>query len=285
MFASIDWDPDKNLFIIPYINHPVAWYGLLFAAGFLIGFFLLRKLMTDFLAQSAGSHSDTQLHATLLTDRLFMFAVIGGVLGARLGHVFFYDWSYYRENLGSILKIWEGGLASHGGAAGELIALIAFTFLCRREAKPLTLLALIDLLVIPAAFIGGCIRIGNFINQEITGNPTSLPWGVRFGHPLDGIPGIPVHPVQLYESIFYYFVFLVLLFLWKYKKNVVGSGLFSGWFFFLVFGFRLLIEKIKVPQNLAFDLAHGVTMGQLLSLPFILLGAGLLVRYYAKKNR
>lgn len=276
MFANIVWNPDKNLFILPYLNHPISWYGFLFAIGFLLGFFLTRKILAAFLGD--------QEEAMRLTDRL-SFSVIGGaVLGARLGHVFLYDWSYFQSHPFEIIKVWQGGLASHGAALGVLTMLWAFGRSLRKRGVPLTFLALVDTLVIPVILAGGCIRVGNFINQEITGIPTMLPWGVIFLRPLDGPPGIPLHPVQLYEALFYFSVTLFLLLLWKRDKKQLGKGILSGWFFLLVFGFRFFIEYVKSPQNLFFDTQSWITMGQLLSIPFAFLGALLLIRAYKKRH-
>jgi phosphatidylglycerol---prolipoprotein diacylglyceryl transferase len=201
-----------------------------------------------------------------------------------LGHVFFYDWPFYKAHPVDIFKIWQGGLASHGGAIGILIALFLLSRLVRRGLPQLTFLAWIDLLMVPAAFAGGCIRIGNFINQEITGMPTTLPWGVIFLNPLDGLPGVLVHPVQLYESFFYFLVFVFLVIVWYRDKKTLGHGFLSGWFFLLVFGYRFLIEYLKMPQNERFDVQGWLTVGQLLSVPFALLGAYLLMRGYVFKK-
>ena len=166
--------------------------------------------------------------------------------------------------------------------AGTLVflALLIFVGITHKTWPKFTFLVVLDAIVMPSAFIGGCIRIGNFINQEITGIPTSLPWGVIFVRPMDGIAGIPLHPTQLYESFFYFLVFLGLSTLWVCNRRLLGKGVLSGWFFLLVFGFRFMIEYLKMPQNEHFDTEHWLRMGQLLSLPFIAFGAFLLVRYY-----
>lgn len=279
-FGNLIWDPDRNFFVLPYIGHPVTWYGLLFAFGFMVGYFLIRKIFTDFLAGGRLSEAEAKDDAARLTDRLSMFVVLGTIIGARLGHVFFYGWPYYRERPFEIFKVWEGGLASHGGAAGVFIGLLLFIWWNRKAYKRLTFLAVLDALVVPTAFVAGCIRIGNFINQEITGIPTDLPWGVIFMHPVDGVPGIPIHPVQLYESAAYFAVFAFLFTVWRQRAYRIGFGLLSGWFFTLVFGFRFIIEFLKMPQSEWLDVNSPVTMGQLLSIPFILSGIGLLIFYY-----
>lgn len=280
--ATFTWDPDRNFFVIPYLNHPVTWYGFLFAIGFLVGYVLVRKMFAYFLAESSLPSAEVELASVKLTDRLSLFVIIGTIVGARLGHVFFYGWSYYKQNPTSIFKVWEGGLASHGGAIGVLIGL--FLFLLLNKNKKITLLVLLDILVVPAAFVGGCIRIGNFINQEITGIPTSLPWGVTFLHPIDGLPGVPVHPTQLYESMTYFLIFFLLYFLWRKRPAYIGCGLLGGCFFTLVFGARFLIEFVKMPQSEWPGPHFPLSMGQLLSIPFFVLGIALLIysRYREK---
>jgi phosphatidylglycerol:prolipoprotein diacylglycerol transferase len=285
MFAYLIWNPDRNIFVIPYLHHPVTWYGFLFALGFLCGLFLIRKIFMDFLLAYKSPEGDARLEATQLTDRLAILGVIGGILGARLGHVFFYDWTYYRQHPADIFKIWQGGLASHGGAVGVFLVLFVFVWLSRKQMPRLTFLTVLDAIVIPVAFLGGCIRVGNFINQEITGIPTQLPWGVIFLNPLDGVAHVPVHPVQLYEAFFYFLVFIFLVVLWHRNKKGLGTGALSGWFFILVFSFRFAIEYLKMPQNVSFDTSAWLRMGQMLSIPFILLGGLLLIGSYVRKKR
>lgn len=285
MLCSFVWDPDRVFFIIPYLRHPVMWYGVLFALGFIIGYFLVRKILADFLTNSKLPRKEAEKEALRLTDQGIVLIVIGALVGARLGHVFFYGWHYFKHHPQDIFKVWEGGLASHGGAIGVIIALVFFIWMNRKRRPRFTFLMAIDVVVIPTALVGCFIRIGNFINQEITGIPTSLPWGVTFLHPLDGIPGVAVHPVQLYEALFYLLVFCVLLALWLRDRSTLGNGLLTGWFFVLVFGFRFVVEYLKTPQNDAFDANGWIKMGQLLSIPFVLAGACLLFNYYARKKR
>ncbi len=285
MLAYLIWDPDRNLVVIPYLNHPVTWYGFLFATGILIAYFLVRKMFRIYLAASSEFPEKCELQAIHLTDRMTMILVIGTLLGARLGHVFFYDWHYYSAHPVDIFKIWEGGLASHGGVIGAFVALWVFVAAARKEVPSLRFRTVLDLIVGPTALAGSLIRVGNFINQEITGLPTTLPWGVIFRHPIDGYAGIPLHPVQLYEALFYFLVFLFLFWLWNWKKESVGKGLLSGWFFLLVFGFRFFIEGVKMPQNAVFDAGQGLKMGQWLSLPFICLGILFLLSYWVSVRK
>jgi len=276
-------DPERVFFVIPYINHPVTWYGLLFAFGFLIGYFVVRKIFTEQLRDRGLS--DPKLVAALLADRLAMITVVATVVGARLGHVFLYDWHIYKERPWDIIKVWEGGLASHGAAIGILLGLVLFTVLHRRKYQGITFLATLDAVVVGAAFAGGCIRIGNFINQEILGKPTDVPWAVGFMHPLEGPFGVPVHPVQLYESAVYFFVFGLLWFTWKKGGQRVGAGLLTGLFFLLVFTSRFYIEYFKLPLSQLVGEEPLFNMGQLLSIPFILLGAALIIYYLLKRRK
>ena len=280
MFAEFIWNPDRNFFVIPYLNHPITWYGFLFALSFLVGYFLVREMFAPILTDPSSQASAIQYEVTKATDRLALLITLGAVIGARLGHVFFYGWDYYQTHPFDILKIWEGGLASHGGALGAFIALSFFVLSVRKSYPKLKFLVVLDALVVPSAFFGCCVRIGNFINQEITGLPTTVPWAVTFLRPMDGVPGIAVHPVQLYESLFYFSIFIILFISWLRNKKILGRGLLSGWFFLLVFGFRFVIEYLKVPQNKLFDIEKVLKMGQLLSLPFIFFGLFLLIRYY-----
>lgn len=284
MFSFFVWDPDRVFFVIPYLHHRIMWYGVLFAFGFIVGYFLVRKILTSFLTHRDIPVEIAEKEALRLTDQGIVYIVVGALVGARLGHVFFYSWDYFKHHPLDIFKIWEGGLASHGGAIGILMALIIFVWIHRNTKPPITFILTLDLIVIPTAFAAFCIRIGNFINQEITGIPTSLPWGVAFLHPIDGLPGVPVHPVQLYEAFFYLLVFLFLVCLWQKDRQSLGRGILAGWFFFLVFGFRFWVEYLKTPQN-TFDNNGWIKMGQILSIPFILVGIYLLINGYARKKR
>ncbi len=278
------WDCDRYSFVIPFIHYPVTWYGIFFATGFFCAYLWMRYIFaSQFMAQGKEKIESMNL-GKLLAERLTTYTIIGTVIGARLGHVLFYGWPYYREHPLEIFKIWEGGLASHGAAVGILLALVAFTWMNSKEKRGLTFLAGLDAVVVVAALPGAFIRLGNFVNQEILGLPTSVPWGVIFLHPVDGPAGTPVHPVQLYEAFFYFFVAFVLWFLWKRQGKQVGKGLLTGVFFILVFGFRIFIEFFKQPQSLLIDEKSLLMMGQWLSIPFVVVGCLLLIRYRKIKS-
>jgi len=148
----------------------------------------------------------------IFSERLTFYIIIGTVVGARLGHILFYEQlSFYLAHPLDIFKVWEGGLASHGAIIGMLCS-ITFCYLRSRKEYPMiSIVRIIDLLVVPSLFAGCLIRIGNFMNQEILGTATSLPWAIVFGHPADGSVPIPRHPAQLYEAVGYFWGFLLFL--------------------------------------------------------------------------
>ncbi len=287
--SSIYWDPNPNVFVIPYFDHPLRWYGLLFALGF-VGAFILalpllrQKLSKRKLLPPKVSSNDLNSIAYNYLDKLLWFIVIGTLIGARLGHVFFYEWPRYSANPIEILKIWEGGLASHGGTLGVIVAVYFYAKLKQREFPEISFLGLCDLLTIPAAFICVFIRFGNFINQEILGTATTLPWAVTFGHPADGSIPIPRHPVQLYEAIAYLATLGILWQVWKRKSELLPDGFMTGLLFVLIFGSRFFLEFFKEHQSIMID-ENFIQTGQLLSLPFVIAGIALMVRSLKKMNK
>ncbi|MBP7074775.1 MAG: prolipoprotein diacylglyceryl transferase, partial [Rhabdochlamydiaceae bacterium] len=199
-------------------------------------------------------------------DQVSTYLLIGLLLGARLFDIFFYEklGSFVRDPL-FVIRLWEGGLSSHGAVLG----LIAAVMLYQRRHRYFSTLHLLDLLSIVAGVAAFCIRLGNFFNQEILGTPTSVPWAIVFGHPADGSFPVPRHPVQLYEAVFYFFMFIVMWGL-KDKLKAWAPGKLCGLFLIGVFSFRFLIEFFKEEQSVW--LHSALTMGQWLSLPFVLLG-------------
>jgi len=281
-FAAIYWDPRPEIFYLPIVEWPILWYGVLFALGFVLGFPIFVQILTRyFQTQGKEAVGELKKKAVGIADRFTLYMLIGTVLGARIGHFLFYERpaEYFEDPL-QIFRVWEGGLASHGAALGIILATIAFSYRIRGEG--LTPVRLLDFLAVPAALAGALIRLGNFFNQEVLGTPTDLPWAVVFGHPVDHSLPVPRHPVQLYESFFYALVFLLL---WKlsYKRPfLLGRGKLIGLFLFLVFGFRFFIETLKTEQSNLISTASTLTMGQILSLPMILLGIAL---FFWKKNK
>lgn len=271
MISSLFWNPERIAFTIPLINRPVAWYGILFVIGFILAYYLLCTLLKKQVKEDL---------VQMIADKMLWYVMIGTVIGARLGHVLFYDWPIYRENPIAILKVWEGGLASHGGAIGITIALI----LVSRKIPQLQTLTLFDFVAILSPLVGGFIRIGNFINQEILGYPTDLPWAVVFGSPADGSFPVPRHPAQLYEAAGYFMIFIVLWTLYKRFSTQVAPGFFAGLTLVHVFSLRLIFEFFKQPMSGVINETY-LLAGQTLSIPFILFGILLMVRALRLENK
>lgn len=258
----IHWDVSPLIFHLGGLQ--IRWYGLFFALAFYLGYLVLEK--------QVFKREDIPV---ALLDRLATYVVIGTIVGARLGHVFFYEpMSYLRDPI-SILKIWQGGLASHGAAVGILLALALF----RRKSKKSYLWTL-DRLVIVVALGGFFIRMGNLMNSEIYGHYTSLPWGFVFMR--DGQTE-PRHPTQIYEALSYLALFFALLTYYRKKYLTMKEGTIFGIFLIVLFGIRFLIEFLKEPQ-VAFENSMALNMGQLLSIPFILTGIGILIYVNREKK-
>jgi prolipoprotein diacylglyceryl transferase len=198
---------------------------------------------------------------------------IGTVVGARLGHCFFYEPQYYLENPLEIIKIWHGGLASHGAAIGILTALYLFA---RKEKR--SYFWVLDRIVITVALSGLFIRLGNLMNSEIYGVQTSLPWGFIFVREGETVAK---HPTQIYEALSYMLIFVLLLKLYYQYKGKPKEGLLFGLFLILTFTMRFLIEFVKNTQ-VEFEKSMFLNMGQLLSIPFVLAGIGILWYISAK---
>jgi len=256
MLAYFFWDPPRQAFTIPYIDLEIYWYSLFFAFGFFLSYVVLLRLV---------QRTSPKKQATHYVDKLTWYLFFGMLIGARLGHVFFYDWDYFAAHPLEIPLTRHGGLASHGGAIGIIIATLLFW----KNNKTLPLLKLFDYLCVVAPLAGAFIRIGNFFNQEIQGTPTVLPWAVLFGHPADGVTEA-CHPVQLYEALFYLLIFAILLSIMRKYEGTLSQGRIAGSFLIATFSFRVAIEWFKIPQE-----AHPngfFTMGQLLSVPLIATG-------------
>lgn len=264
------WDVNPYIFHIG--NRPIAWYGLLWAMVFVIGYYIMRSIYKK------EKLSDDQL------DKLFIYMLVSSVVGARLGHCLFYEPSYYLSHPVDIFKVWEGGLASHGGAIGILIGLFIYS---KQIKKPF--LWIMDRIVVPTAIGGALIRMGNLMNSEIYGEPTTLPWGFKFvrdypiGMPIENIPAC--HPTQIYEALFCVLVFVYLMYAYhKQNMAVKRPGFMFGVFLIVVFGSRILIEFIKNPQ-VEFESSMTLDMGQILSIPFFAAGIWLVVRSFVRKTK
>lgn len=235
----------------------IRWYGLMWATAFLLGYYLGLKMFRD-----AGKSQE-------LLDSLLIYIMIGTVIGARLGHVLFYQPDYYFAHPSEIIKIWHGGLASHGAAVGILIAI----WLYIRKYPEMRYLWVLDRVVIPVAIGGAFVRIGNFFNSEIIGHVTHVPWAIIF----ERVDMLPRHPSMLYEAVCYMIGFFILWWIYKRYHAKPPEGLLLGIFLVYVFTGRFLIEYTKVRQA-DFTANWPITMGQLLSIPFVLFGIWLLVK-------
>lgn len=234
----------------------LGWYGLFFASGFLIGLNLMQWIYRR------------ENRPTVELDRLLWFVLIGTLVGMRLVHCLFYEPEKFLAHPVDILKIWQGGYASHGGAVGLLLAVFLY---CRAPGRP-QYLWLLDRLTIPAVLAGAFIRIGNFFNSEIIGVPTDSVFGVIFKR----IDDHPRHPVQLYEAFAYIAIFIVLLQVYR-RKRVTGNGTLTGFYLILVFTARFALEFLKTPQA-TYEDGYAISVGQYLSVPFVVVGAILLLR-------
>ena len=260
MLDYIVWNANPVL-IDSFIT--VRWYGLMFAIGFWIGFNIVAKM---FKHEGAPE---------LWLGILLIWVGAGTVIGARLGHVFFYAWDYYSQHPWKILATWEGGLASHGGAIGVIIAVILFSIFTTKRSPLWTF----DRLVPAIALVGCLIRIGNLMNSEIFGHPTDLPWGFMFVRSAEWhamYEGIACHPTQIYEALCYLALFGLLMWMYWKKNAEERPGLIFGTFLVGIFLPRFFIEFIKNDQE-AFEATMTLNMGQCLSIPFVILGIGLIV--------
>lgn len=252
----IHWNVNPEIFGLGQLS--VRWYGLLFASGFLIGYYIAERMLKSENVSSKW------------IDSLFFYIIIATVVGARLGHVFFYGWDYYSQNLSEIFKVWHGGLASHGGAIGIIIAMFIHSKLITKR----TMLWTLDRIVVPTALVGAFIRTGNLMNSEIYGIETTLPWGFIFERNGETVAK---HPTQIYEALAYLVSFFTLMYLYWKTSSKNRPGLLLGAFFVLIFTARFVIEFIKEDQE-AFEAGMWLNMGQWLSVPFVLIGALLIFR-------
>jgi len=249
------WDVNPILISLGGLN--VHWYGFLFAMGFIVGL-----KITEAIFKAENRNIDD-------IDKGLIYVMIGTVVGARLGHCLFYDPAYYLSNPLEILMIQKGGLASHGGAMGVLLGLYLFA-----KAQKYSYLWLLDRIVIPTALVGAFIRIGNLFNSEIIGDTTTVPWAIIFAR----VDTLPRHPTQLYEALAYVVIFAILFTLYKKYAVQLKAGVMFGLYMVLTFSTRFAIEFVKTQQeNYTLDLP--LNTGQLLSIPFIILGLYMIFVY------
>ena len=309
--ASIFWNVDPTIFtagpwhVFGLEIGPLTprWYGLLFMAPFVLGTFVL------------GHIYKSEKTSPVWVDVITVYMLVGTIVGARLGHVLFYEPSLLTTpDIFEVFRIWHGGLASHGATIGILLAVWLFS----RNNK-FDYLWTLDRIVIVVALGGACIRMGNLMNSEIVGKPTDAPWGFTFprdvehlvpvarplpvgavqvaavpvqlvdgttsyrllpkGTPVapDAPMAVPRHPTQIYESLFCVVLLVLLYSMWNRTKEKTPRGQLFGVFVVLLFTFRLLVEYLKENQ-VSFENGNFLNQGQLLSIPFILIGIWVLLR-------
>jgi phosphatidylglycerol:prolipoprotein diacylglycerol transferase len=262
LFQFIPWNVSPDIIDLGFF--PLRWYSVFFAIGFILSYQILQRYFRT---------EDVKPH---VLENLTIYIVVATVVGARLGHCFFYEFDYYSHHLLEVflpIKIHPKlefvgyqGLASHGGAIGILVALIIFT-----KKYKVSLSWILDRLALVIPLAGCCIRLGNLFNSEIIGRPSNVPWAFIF----ERVDNLPRHPGQLYEAILYVLIFVFLN--WLYHQTPRQSGYIFGAFLVLLFSARFLVEFSKEPQS-DFESTIVLNMGQLLSIPFIFFGLLIVLR-------
>jgi prolipoprotein diacylglyceryl transferase len=269
----IEWNADPT--IITLLGFSIRWYGLCFALAFLSGF-----QVVSYIFKKEGRPVEQ-------ADQLLLYTMVGTVVGARMGHYFFYEFPLLMADpvrfFVQMITPPFSGLASHGAAIGLFIAFYLYT----KKNIGQSYLYVTDRIVIVAALAGFFIRFGNLMNSEIIGKPTDLPWGFKFLRDLEFNPSglaafvVPRHPSQLYEALSCLLLFFILLYLWNLKKEKTQEGILTGIFMIFVFTLRFFYEFLKENQS-SFENGLALNMGQILSIPAVLFGLGVL--WYAKRK-
>jgi phosphatidylglycerol:prolipoprotein diacylglycerol transferase len=261
ILAQIQWNPDPIIFQLGPL--PLRWYSLGWLLAFGIGFYIVRWI---YLKEGKPEKD---------LESILFAMMLGAMIGARLGHVLFYRPGYFLANPIEIIAVWKGirGLASHGGAVGIFLAL----FLYARKRPDQPYLWLMDRVAIPTALGAMFIRLGNLMNSEILGLPSDAPWAMVFTR----IDALPRHPAQLYEAIAYFFIFIILLTLYRRRGTSIPHGTLIGIFMTLAFSARFLIEFVK-ERHVPFEVGLPLSMGQILSIPMGL--AGMALFWWAQKR-
>lgn len=263
------WYAEPEIFMITD-SFGIRWYSLMFGLAFFIGYSILAWI---FKKENKNVEN---------ADELLMYMFFAVLIGARLGHVVFYQPEYYSQNLMEVFMIWKGGLASHGAAIAIPIAL----YLYKRKHQEQSYLWIIDRVAIPLALGAAFVRFGNFFNHEIVGDYTNGKWGVFFHNHIDELTGMldtgPRVPVQLFEGILYVFLFILLIFYYQYKKYQPKEGTIMSIFLFVMFIGRFIIEFWKDGEIILQIGSIGLNRGNVLSIPFIIAGS---LIYYLSSRR
>lgn len=272
---SIVWNPELELCRL--FGLPVRYYSLMWCIGLVAAYFLVRKFFKD------RKISDDTF------EPLFVYCFLGILIGARLGHCIFYQPDYYLTSFEHFIEmllpiaftpdgvkmVGYAGLASHGGTIGIFIAILMY---CKKYK--VKLLEVVDMICVATPFTAGCIRIGNLMNSEIVGKATGTDWGFIFAALGEDFPR---HPAQLYEAIAYFIIFVISLLIYRKHKEMVGSGFYFGFCLATIFTFRFFVEFCKEVQ-VDFEQGMALDMGQILSIPFMLIGAYFIYRGIKQKQ-
>lgn len=269
LLLSVTWDVDPTLFTI--LGREIRWYGLFWVIGLIVAVYIVQKIFKQ------------EDLPEKWFDSLFVYMMVGIIAGARLGHCLFYEPGYYLAHPVEILKVWEGGLASHGGVIGIIIAV----WLYSRKVTKQSMLWTFDRVMVPTGFTAAMIRLGNLMNHEIYGGPTDKPWGFRFVDNIyqwmrgaEPVFTEPSHPTQIYEAVAYLVVFALTMYLYWNTDAKHRKGLITGIGILIIFLFRFFVEFIKnvqVDSEIALRESTGLILGQWLSIPFIIWGIWLIV--------
>ena len=249
---------------IHFFSMEIRWYSLAYIFGILIGWIMARKIfiINDKLKDEF--------------DDFISYIILGIIIGGRLGYVLIYNPQYYLNNFSQILKIWEGGMSFHGGLMGIILASILFAK--KNNQKPLVYLDIISLVAPVGIFFG---RLANFINSELYGTETDLPWGVKFLQ----VDNLYRHPSQLYEAAFEGIILFLILIYFRNKGFLKYPGLISGIFLIFYSIFRFIIEFFRVPDSQLGYLFYNLTMGQIISVVFLVFGIYLIITKYEIKKK
>lgn len=259
MYLFIHWNIDPNI-PLPFHLFTVQWYGLMWTLSIFGCFFLGRWIL-----QKENISED---HLVLLIQYIFL----GSIIGARLGQVLFYNFSYFAAHPAEIIQVWRGGLSSHGGVIGGLLSIYLF----QRGHREYTLTWLFDHIALVIYLPCSLIRLGNLFNSELPGRPTNVAWAFLFGEDT-----VPRHPVVLYESIAYFILLVVIINVYRQRGNF-RPGFYVAYFFTFTFLTRFLLEFMKEPEG---QLIMGtISKTQLLSLPLIALGLILFIFTYKRSG-
>lgn len=277
MLSYITWNVDPELFTL--LGREIRWYGLFWVIGLVGAIVIVQRIY------------DKEKLPEKWFDSLFVYMMLGIILGARIGHCLFYQPAYYLSHPLEIFYIWEGGLASHGGVIGIIIAV----WLYSKKVTKKSMIWTFDRVIVPTGFTAAMIRLGNLMNHEIYGAPTSQPWGFRFIENIgawkagvaEPIFSVPSHPTQIYEAIVYFLVFAVTMYLFWKTDAKKKQGLLIGIAMIMIFLSRFFIEYIKevqVESELLMRQNTGLILGQWLSIPFVIWGIWLVWNAFRKNK-